>query len=93
VPNYARTEVFERDHRRCRFCGTLDDLHLHHIHYRSESPDHRVDNLIVLCAAHHSTVHSDKRRWQPVLETYIAELAAGRQRFIPAIEAEPETGG
>lgn len=88
IPPLVRANVRDRDRHRCRFCGRTDALHEHHIHYRSEGVDHRPDNLIVLCLEHHDLVHSNKDRWQPVCLAYIAELHAGRQRFLPEIDRE-----
>lgn len=83
-----RGEVLARDAFRCRFCGTRDGLHAHHIAYRSEGHNHSPSNLIMLCAEHHQVVHSDKGRWQPVCMTYIAEVLAGRARFLPELDRE-----
>lgn len=88
VPIETRAAVRERDRGRCRFCGTRTDLHSHHIAYRSEGVDHSVSNLITLCARHHALVHSDKGRWQPVCQTYIAEANQGRWRFLIDLDVE-----
>lgn len=88
ISDATRATVRERDRHRCRFCGQRDGLHEHHIRYRSEGVDHRPENLIVLCFEHHDLVHSNKDRRQPVCLAYIAELNAGRQRFLPEIDRE-----
>lgn len=62
-----REAVFAADGRRCRFCGTTRALHQHHVLYRSEGGPDTKANLITLCQAHHEVVHSDKRRFQPLL--------------------------
>lgn len=56
-----------RDLHRCRICFTRNNLHLHHVKYRSSGGSDTPDNLITLCMEHHAEMHSDKRRWQPVL--------------------------
>lgn len=92
VPVGTRDQVLVRDRLRCRYCGTPRGIHLHHIHYRSEGVDHSERNLIALCPAHHELVHSDKARWQPVCEAYIAILYnQGRQTYL--LDLERELGG
>lgn len=67
APREIRFLVKERDGNRCRFCGGISSLAVHHISYRSEGIDHREQNLVTLCQLHHMEVHSDKARWKPVL--------------------------
>ncbi len=77
----TRAKVIARDCR-CRFCGNVQDRHLHHIKYRSEGHDHSEFNLIWLCEKHHRLVHTDKGLWQPILMAYIEHCYAGRKLFI-----------
>lgn len=42
----------------CRICGTVVNLHVHHICPRSRVQNDEPDNLVVLCAEHHSGVHN-----------------------------------
>ena len=60
--------VLERD-KCCQMCGTYQNLHLHHIFYRSQRKDLIDDpnNLIMLCEEHHRLVHSNKKKYQPML--------------------------
>lgn len=60
--------VFERDNGMCRICGDKN-VHLHHIIYRSESKAliDEPSNCILLCEKHHRLVHSDKKKYQPIL--------------------------
>lgn len=89
IPARTRTVVLERDGG-CRFCGVPVGLHLHHISYRSEGVDHSEHNLITLCVTHHDLVHSNKRRWKPVLESYIENLYAhGRKRYLLELASTP----
>lgn len=74
IPEGVRKAVQVRDGGRCRMCGTSENLHEHHIAYRSEGGTNDEHNLIVLCAEHHDLVHANKRRWQPVLFAYIQRL-------------------
>lgn len=86
IPTTVRTQVMFRDRNRCRWCGGIAN-HLHHIRYRSEGVDHSVHNLISLCRTHHDLVHTDKRRWQPVLlATVWLTMVEGRRFTIPQVE-------
>lgn len=62
-------KVFKECDGRCVFCGTTSNLHYHHIYYRSERKDLIDDpsNGIMLCEEHHRLVHSNKRKYQPIL--------------------------
>ena len=62
-------QVFEECNGRCAFCHTTNNLHYHHIYYRSERKDLIDDpsNGIMLCEEHHRLVHSNKREYQPIL--------------------------
>jgi len=65
-PAIAET-VLTRDDRTCRLCRGTDLTQIHHIRYRSEGGPHTVENLIVLCGVCHTTVHGNKKYWQPKL--------------------------
>ena len=60
--------VLERDRAMCRFCGNKN-IQLHHILYRSESKAliDEPSNCIMLCEKCHRLVHSDKKKYQPIL--------------------------
>lgn len=67
IPQHTRKLVYERD-KHCRLCGSVNNLHIHHIIYRSSWRNgHEPFNLILLCERCHRTVHSDKHHWQFVL--------------------------
>lgn len=51
---YARKLVVERE---CRSCGSVDELELHHLVYRSQGGDDHIDNLIPLCSTCHGLTH------------------------------------
>ena len=75
VSKKTYNEVYERDKGCCRFCGAVDNLQLHHIYYRSERKDLIDDpnNCIMLCHRDfsknkcHKLVHSNKKKYQPIL--------------------------
>lgn len=83
IPQPVRKKVMERDNWRCRYClKKSDGLHLHHVLYRSQGGPDTLGNLITLCMGCHELVHSNKRRWQPVL------LEALRFPHLTVLEAE-----
>ena len=67
-------EVYKRDNGICRMCGK-SNIELHHIKYRSEAK-HLIDepsNCIMLCSEHHKLVHSNKKKYQPMLLEIMAQ--------------------
>lgn len=52
-----RDQVLKRDGWRCQLCGTLQNLHVHHLKSRARLGDDAIQNLITLCAKCHDTVH------------------------------------
>lgn len=86
IPSEVRRRVLDRDGRRCRFCNTKENLHLHHIVYRSQGGPDEDWNLITLCLEHHDKVHSSKRTWMPVLRAYIwVRYTEGEVTTIPVL--------
>lgn len=75
VTNETYQKVFERDNGKCRLCGAINQLQLHHIFYRSERKDliNEPNNCIMLCFKCHKKVHSNKHYWQPILLEKIKE--------------------
>lgn len=68
APPELKRHVRMRDSHRCRFCNLPSShLEVHHIKYLSEGGPNHPANLITLCDEHHRLVHSDKKKWQPVL--------------------------
>nr|DAV53539.1 MAG TPA: NinG recombination protein [Caudoviricetes sp.] len=64
IPNSVRRIIYERD-KHCRICGAYQNLHIHHIIYRSQWRNgHQPFNLILLCERCHRKVHADKNKWQ-----------------------------
>ena len=51
----------------CQLCGSTSYLHIHHIYYRSQLGLTTPKNLIRLCSKCHVLVHSNKRKYQPIL--------------------------
>ena len=51
----------------CMLCGKGYNLHRHHIRYGSCGRYTYFGNIIVLCMNCHQLVHSNKKKWQPIL--------------------------
>lgn len=66
LPGTCRDRVKRRDGL-CRWCGTTEDLNIHHVFYRSEGGADTPRNLITLCATCHAQAHTNKKKYQPVL--------------------------
>ena len=52
--------VLARDGWRCQYCGSRNNLHVHHIVYRSEGGIDTSGNLVTLCLSCHDGVHRNK---------------------------------
>lgn len=50
-------EVLERDGWRCQSRGTMSNLEVHHLQFRSQSGHDDEQNLITLCRDCHGLVH------------------------------------
>ncbi len=57
-----RERVLQRDGWRCQRCGCPGELHVHHIHPRSQLGDDAEHNLITLCATCHRLMHSEEEK-------------------------------
>lgn len=49
--------IRERDGHRCRVCGVAQNLHVHHILFRSQGGPDEDWNLITLCSSCHDVAH------------------------------------
>jgi 5-methylcytosine-specific restriction endonuclease McrA len=50
-------QVLERDGWHCQFCGSMQQLQVHHLKLRSQSGGDEEQNLITLCAECHARTH------------------------------------
>ncbi len=50
----------------CVMCGN-PNVHLHHIRYGACGRKTYLGNVIPLCKKHHDLVHSNKKKYQPIL--------------------------
>jgi 5-methylcytosine-specific restriction endonuclease McrA len=55
-----KREIIERDRWRCQFCGSTENLQVHHLTFRSHMGSDSEQNLITLCAICHSIQHGMK---------------------------------
>lgn len=49
--------VLKRDKYKCRHCNSRNNLHLHHVIYRSHGGEDSYDNLLTLCWLCHRAHH------------------------------------
>ena len=58
----VRRQVFARDHYRCTVpgCRSARNLDIHHIEYQRDGGGHEMQNLTILCSAHHAALHEDR---------------------------------
>ena len=69
-------QVLERDNWRCQACGSMQNLEVHHIQFRSHSGLDSEENLITLCDGCHRACHIRS----PVTGPDSSEAAAGLRR-------------
>ena len=53
-----RRQIIDRDSWRCQSCGSMQNLEVHHLTFRSHSGGDVEQNLITLCATCHNRQHS-----------------------------------
>jgi 5-methylcytosine-specific restriction endonuclease McrA len=56
-------EVLARDRWRCQWCGSMQQLQVHHIQFRSQAGPDEEHNLITLCASCHNQLHRTGSRF------------------------------
>jgi 5-methylcytosine-specific restriction endonuclease McrA len=60
LPKATSKAVYQRDCWHCRHCNRNDQLHPHHIVYRSAGGSDDLSNLVTLCAKCHDDVHGGR---------------------------------
>lgn len=58
-------QVLERDRWRCQACGSMQNLQVHHMEFRSQGGEDSEANLITLCARCHTEMHDGTRCADP----------------------------
>ena len=56
--NQLRLQILRRDGWKCQLCGRLENLQIHHQHFRSRGGSDSDLNLITLCADCHRLEHT-----------------------------------
>jgi 5-methylcytosine-specific restriction endonuclease McrA len=51
-------QILERDNWRCQSCGSMQNLQVHRLTYRSQTGGDVEENLITLCAVCHHKQHT-----------------------------------
>lgn len=66
----SEKEVYEKTielyNGQCAICGN-NQIQLHHIRYGACGRKTYLGNVIPLCKQHHDLVHTNKRKYQPIL--------------------------
>lgn len=95
----VRRAVRARDGRRCRCCGGRENLHMHHLTYRSQGGKWETSNIVSLCTYCHSLLHAkqlwilgkdaDKRLTFEIDERAVVELFGAKElpRHVHIVKA------
>ena len=71
VSKETYNKVMQRDKYKCVMLNyeCKGKIELHHVRYRSERKDliNEPNNCVCLCTFHHKLVHSNKKKYQPIL--------------------------
>ena len=71
VKKETYNKVMQRDNYKCVMLNyeCKGKIELHHVRYRSERKDliNEPNNCVCLCTFHHKLVHSNKKKYQPIL--------------------------
>lgn len=51
----------------CAICGISNYIEMHHIRYGACGRKTYMGNVIPLCSDHHKQMHTNKRKYQPML--------------------------
>jgi len=92
----TREQVLHRDSYRCRFCGTHQDLCVHHVVYKSDPKnrpwENQTSNLITLCnqICHLNKVHGNKKKYQKLCLQiiWLAEVMNDKHTTIQQLEKQ-----
>jgi 5-methylcytosine-specific restriction endonuclease McrA len=52
-----RRRILQRDGWRCQSCGSMENLEVHHLEFRSQCGHDEETNLITLCRTCHGNSH------------------------------------
>ena len=75
--NKQEKEVYQKTielyNGQCAICGS-NNIQLHHIRYGACGRKTYLGNVIPLCKQHHDLVHTNKKKYQPILIKMIDEM-------------------
>lgn len=74
--------VLERDHWKCRSCGSRNNLCVHHIVFRSQQGPDEEWNLITVCSRCHSGIHVDVQEGTMGLVIVLPANASSTVKFV-----------
>lgn len=91
IPNYEgrnfRAKILWRDKYQCQHCKSIENLHVHHIQYKSQGGTNAVSNGITLCERCHKELHDGL--WllnkKPKHFKYPAHLQIGKKYLIESL--------
>ena len=61
----------------CQLCGSTQQLHIHHIRFGAPGRKTYRGNLIRLCLSCHDKVHSNDKKWRPILIELVDKINGG----------------
>lgn len=82
-----RKQVRQRDGNRCVVCGATQRLSVHHVTAAVDGGKDVLDNLVTLCATHHSRADAARRS-----QTAAVEKPRRDVRDDPRYQDDPERG-
>lgn len=78
----ARAQALRRANHRCEKCGSTSRLQVDHIRRRADGGGHELDNLMVLCKAHHDAkTRTERARSDEVVTTAIETGLVSREEM------------
>lgn len=60
VEEGLRERILARDRYQCQVCGTTNNLHVHHILFRSQGGQDDESNMVTVCFTHHDAIHAHR---------------------------------
>ncbi|MFL6438657.1 MAG: HNH endonuclease [Terriglobales bacterium] len=57
ISQELRLHILRRDNWRCQLCGSMRQLEVHHLLFRSHGGQDTEQNLVTLCHSCHSALH------------------------------------
>lgn len=82
--------ILKRDKWMCRHCGMRNNLHVHHIVFRSAGGPDEDWNLLVLCMSCHDGIHTNVEDGVPGLKIVLPANAEESVTFERRWNWQPE---